>query len=90
MIFAKYAHPNNGHEYQQVEINGLLKVKQQYPVDRISIGNCHTVVFLKSILKPFNTVFFDFYENGKEIDIYTDPRFNHHIKEYCDVREKEG
>ena len=90
MILAKYAHPNNGYKHQQEEINGLLKVNEQYEVDNVTIKYCHTDIHLRGIATPFNSVFFDFYEDGKEIDIYTDRRFNPHIKEYCNVEKEKG
>ncbi len=87
MIFAKYAHPNNGSKYQQVEINSLLKVKKHSEVDKISMDECKTTVHLRNIMTPFNAVFFDFFEDGKQIDIYTDPRFNSHIRESCHAKK---
>lgn len=80
-IYAKYAHPNNGYKNQQVEINRVLKVRELYEVKSIEMGDFQTDVYLKNIFQPLNSVFFDFYENGKEIDIYTDKRFNPMIKQ---------
>lgn len=85
MILAKYAHPNNGHDFQQVEINSHLKVKELYEVKSVVMGNFSTTVYLNGFDCGFNSVFFDFYENGEEVDIYMDARFNPYIKERCNA-----
>lgn len=39
----------------------------------------YTDIKLKNIDRKFNSVIFEFYENGNEIDIYNDPRYNPYI-----------
>lgn len=56
-----------------------LKVGKEYEVDCISMGQSHTTVQLKNG-KCYNSVFFQFFEDGKEIDIYADKRFNPYLK----------
>ena len=65
-----------------------LQIGKKYEVDYITMGQSHTNVHLKDKLKNkitgkfvscFNSVYFDFYENGEPIDIFSDTRFNPYI-----------
>lgn len=56
-----------------------LQVGETYDVENISMGGFHTTVWLVGKKEGYNSVIFDFYENGKELDIYEDPRFNPYI-----------
>lgn len=51
-----------------------LQVGAMYPVDAVSMGQSSTYVRIKG--KSRNSVMFEFYENGAEINIFTDPRYN--------------
>jgi hypothetical protein len=84
-VIAKYAHPNNGREYEQVEVNSLCKVDGEYELASVNMKQDRTTIRLSGLLVWFNSVFFDFYEDGKEIDIYTDPRFNPFIRGHSHV-----
>ena len=57
-----------------------LEVGELYEVSNIIIGTSSTDVYLKDKQFSYNSVLFEFYENGKEIDIYRDKRFNPYIR----------
>lgn len=57
---------------------GLVEGKE-YPVQNISMGQSYTHVKLEGISYLVNSVCLKFYENGKEINIYSDKRFNPYI-----------
>lgn len=56
-----------------------LEIGKQYEVDYISMGQSYTSIVLKNKFRTYNSVLFKFYENGKEINIYSDPRFNPYL-----------
>lgn len=57
---------------------GLVKGKE-YPVEHISMGQSYTHVRLEGISDLINSVCLKFYENGKQLDIYNDKRFNPYL-----------
>ena len=58
----------------------LLLVKgTDYEVDFIDMGNWYTTIYLLGYDYGFNSIYFTFYEDGKQIDIYRDKRFNKYI-----------
>ena len=77
MIYAKCIEnkePLSSHVYP-------LEVGKKYEVDTIDMGSWNTNILLKGFDRRwaknwFNSVCFEFYENDKEIDIYSDKRFN--------------
>ena len=50
-----------------------------YEVYSIDMGSWMTDIYLIGYKYGFNSIYFDFYEDGKEIDIYKDPRFNPYL-----------
>ena len=61
-----------------------LEISKMYEIDTIDMGSCNTDILLKGFNSKdpkswFNSVCFEFYENGKEIDIYSDKRFNPYL-----------
>lgn len=54
-----------------------LEVGKFYNVESISMGQSYTSIGIDG--KIYNSVLFEFYENGKEIDIYNDKRFNPYL-----------
>lgn len=56
-----------------------LQQGHTYPVENISMGQSFTYVRLDGIHPLINSVCLEFYENGKEIDIYSDKRFNPYL-----------
>jgi hypothetical protein len=58
-----------------------LEIGKMYEVDLIDMGSSSTDILLKGFNDRdskswFNSVCFEFYEDDKEIDIYSDKRFN--------------
>lgn len=80
MIYAIYTYPNNGLEYEQKEISNLLKPHKRYEVKHIDMGMCFTSVYLDGFERPFNSVFFSFFEDDRLLDIFKDSRFNPFLK----------
>lgn len=59
----KFAHPNNGHEYQKKAARELLTEGAVYEVDEVHVGGCYSEILLKRFPGTrFNSVFFDRYE----------------------------
>lgn len=56
-----------------------LEVGQFYEVQDIYMGQSYTGIALKDKRPVYNSVYFEFYENDKEIDIYSDKRFNPYL-----------
>lgn len=56
-----------------------LEVGKEYEVERVSMGGSYTSIFLVGKRGSYNSVMFEFYENGKELDIYKDKRFNPYL-----------
>jgi hypothetical protein len=75
-MYPAYGYPS---DKQYAEQN--LKFIHEYEVDRIEMGQSHTSVYLKEFSRPFNSVLFDFYEDGTEINIFKDCRFNPYIRD---------
>lgn len=56
-----------------------LEVGKLYEVESIFMGQSYTDISLKGKKRTYNSVYLEFYENGKEIDIYSDKRFNPYL-----------
>ena len=57
-----------------------FKEGDKFEVDYIDMDGSSTSIYLKDFPnQPFNSVFFEFEENGEELDIYDDTRFNHYL-----------
>ena len=67
---------------QMVECN--LKVGDRIPVRNIDMGQSSTSIYLDGYKGSFNSVFFEFEENGKEFDPISDCRFNDYLSMYGD------
>lgn len=50
-----------------------LELDKEYEVETVEMNRFYTDIELKNIDRKFNSVIFEFYEDGKEIDIYSDP-----------------
>lgn len=57
---------------------GLVK-GEEYPVEHISMGQSYTHVRLEGISYSINSICLEFYEDGKQINIYNDKRFNPYL-----------
>lgn len=87
MLHAKYIYPKNGTASDQKHAKKYLSTGGLYKVERVNIGGSFTDIYLTGVKTPFNSVQFEFYENGKKIDIYKDPRFSPYIKN--DIKEEQ-
>ena len=70
-----------------VECN--LKVGDRIPVRDIDMGQSSTSIYLDGYKGSFNSVFFEFEENDKEIDIYGDKRYNPYLSMYDDCNPED-
>ena len=57
-----------------------LTVGKVYTVKWISMGPSYTSVYLENKTRGYNSILFEFFEDGKPLDIYSDKRFNPYIK----------
>lgn len=57
-----------------------LEVGKLYEVENIYMGQSNTSILLKGRKGCYNSVYFDFYEGDKLIDIFKDKRFNPYIR----------
>lgn len=73
-LIAVYNHPHAGHKPSEE-----LEVGKSYRVTDISMGGFHTSIFLEGYSGAFNSVQFDFFEDGAEINIYESPKYNPYI-----------
>lgn len=80
MLQAKYTKPNAGYDGDQKMCRENLTLGELYEVTYVSMGQSHTNIYLKGIEGCFNTVNFDFYEDGKPINIFRDPRYNPYLR----------
>ena len=75
MIVAKVVTLQAGYRAEQEEVEELgWNIDDEFEVDNISVGGWHTDVTLKGG-SSFNSCFFDFYEDGKSLNVYADERF---------------
>lgn len=56
-----------------------LKQGEEYEVKHIEMGSAMTWIFLKGKKTPFNSLCFQFRENGNPLNIYKDKRFNPYL-----------
>lgn len=59
-----------------------LKIGDRYKLQGVSMGQSHTTVTLEDLGAGFNSIFFEYEENGEPLNIYNDARFNPYIKSY--------
>jgi len=80
MVTARFEHPDNGYEHniEDVKKCGLV-VGKDYPISKIIMGQSYTSVYLEGFDGAFNSVHFEFFEDGHPFNIYSDSRFNPYI-----------
>lgn len=66
------------HDKERIERCGLV-VGSAYEVERIIMGQTYTTIKIKECNTHFNSVNFEFEEDGKPLNIYQDKRFNPYI-----------
>lgn len=74
-LTAVYNYPQNG--YRPAE---QLKVGKDYNVECVDMGQSSTYIRLSGFDGYFNSVQFDFFEDGKPIDIYRSPNYNPYMR----------
>ena len=74
-----------GYDCEEEMVKSLgFKVGDKFEVEDIDMGGSSTSIYLKDFPnQPFNSVFFEFEENGKELGIYDDTRFNPYLNYWC-------
>ena len=89
MVTAKFVYPENGWpcDIKKVKECGMV-VGNEYPVHRIDMGQSSTSVYLEGFCDVFNSVHFEFFENGTPLDIFRDSRFNPYIGDWCCERRE--
>ena len=75
MITAKVIRESQDDEW----LNHDLEYGKEYEVRCIDMGQSYTSVYLKDMRNPYNSVIFEFYEDGKTLNIYRDKRFNKYL-----------
>lgn len=70
-----------GYDCEKEMVKSLgFKEGDKFEVDYIDMDGSSTSIYLKDFPnQPFNSVFFEFEENGEELDIYDDTRFNPYL-----------
>ena len=70
-----------GYDCEEEVVKTLgFKVGDKFEVDYIDMDGSSTSIYLKDFPnQPFNSVFFEFEEGSKELDIYNDTRFNPYL-----------
>ena len=79
MLIAHYNGPDGGYDADKKLASKYLVPGTDYEVYDIDMGSWMTDIYLIGHKYGFNSIYFDFYEDGKEIDIYKDPRFNPYL-----------
>lgn len=80
-VYAIVENTDSGYESQAGQFKSLgFEVGQRYEVEHIDMGQSSTSIYLKDYPDNcFNSVFFTFEEGGKDLDIFSDARFNPYI-----------
>ena len=78
MITVKLMHPDCGYPSDRENVK-KLQPNVHYPVSSIDMGQSYTYVYLVDVNGAFNSVNFEFYEDNKLIDIFSDKRFNPYL-----------
>lgn len=87
MIIATVKTLTAGYRMEQEEVQKLgWKIGDKFEVKSISVGGySSTITFPDG--KQYNSCFFDFEENGMELEIMSDPRFNNYARFYLPQQE---
>lgn len=77
MLYAKFMYPDYGWDSDVEYAKKVgLKVGERYEVEYVSMGQSNTSIYLKDFEGSFNSVQFEFEEDGIPIDIYRSPKYN--------------
>ena len=78
MITAKVVNLDGGYDSERKRARECLQVGEVYEVEHISVGGSHTSIDLVD-LGGFNSIYFEFFEDGEPLDIFSDRRFNPYL-----------
>lgn len=71
---------SGGYEMDQARIKEYgFKIGDRHVLSNVSMGQSNTTIRLKGFDTSFNSVFFSFEEDGEEINIFADQRFNPYL-----------
>ena len=76
MLTAKYLHIEAGTTFDRWNADTKLELGKEYRVRKVDMSPFHTDIQLAEIDGKFNSVLFDFYEDGKPINIYRSAKYN--------------
>lgn len=74
-LTAVYNYPHNGYRPAT-----QLEVGKEYHVECVNMGQSSTYISLSGFCGYFNSVQFDFFEDGKPIDIGRSPKYNPYMR----------
>lgn len=57
-----------------------LKIGEEYPVESVTMGQSSTYFQIIGLKGYFNSVQFEFFEDGKPIDLYSSPKYNPYLQ----------
>lgn len=76
MLTAKYLHVEAGTTFDRWNADTKLKLGEEYQVRKVDMGAFHTDIQLACVDGKFNSALFDFYEDGRPINIYKSAKYN--------------
>ena len=76
MLTAKYLHTDVGTTFDQWNGETKLELGKEYRVRKVDMAPFYTDIQLDGVDGKFNSLLFDFFEDGKPIDIYRSPKYN--------------
>ena len=81
-LTAVYKYPENGYRPATD-----LEVGKEYSVVDLDMGQSHTTIWLEGMGTGFNSVQFEFYEDGKLIDIYRSQKYNPYFRKRTGAKQ---
>ena len=83
MLYAKFMYPDNGWDGDvKYAKEAGLEVGKKYEVEEVYMGQSNTTIFLNGLAGCFNSVQFEFEEDGIFIVIVKSPKYNPYMKEH--------
>ena len=81
MLYARFMYPDYGYAHNQRQVKDAgLKIRERYAVKDVDMGQSSTRIVLDGFSGNFNSVHFEFDEDGVPIDIFRDARWNPYIR----------
>lgn len=76
MLTAKYLHTEAGTTFDRWNADTKLELGKEYHVRKVDMGAFRTDIQLAEAEGTFNSMLFDFYEDGKLVNIYRSTKYN--------------